>query len=117
MSESIRKILRRILPSIQQRIVWTKNEEDVINLLKQYFILDRTSKDDIKSFLQNNRISFDKIKQDSSKSSSDDELLIILPGPSIWRGLIPFGSQYQIRFQFSDNILSNIEASLVEYHF
>jgi hypothetical protein len=89
-ADLIRKIIRSILPNIHRKSIWTKNEEDLIKLLKQYFLLNQTTKDEIETFLRNNRISFEVSKQntlmtspveDHEHNSIGDEISIILPGP------------------------------------
>ncbi len=116
MGDLIRKILWSILPSIHQKSIWTKNEEDIITLFKQYFLLNRTTEDEVETFLRNKHISFNTTKQNTSISQSSDEIRTILPGPPIWRGLLPYGSHYDVQLQFTDNVLLNIKVVLVEYH-
>jgi hypothetical protein len=115
MNNLTEKIIRHFRPSIQQKSRRVKNEEDMINLFKQYFQLNRTSKDEVETFLRNNRISFNR---NTSIASSADEILINLPGPAIWRDfLLPYSSHYEVQFHFTNNVLFNIKAILVEYHF
>ncbi len=121
----IRKILWRIVP-IRRKSIWTKNEADLVDLFKQYFLLDQTTKAEVETFLGNNHILFETSKWTTPLTSSfvnqefnpaDDEIWIMLPGPSIWKGLLPYGSQYHVRFFFAASVLSEIKSTLIVYDF
>ena len=129
--DRIRKTLRNNVP-VRSKSIWTKNEAELVDLFSQYFLLNQTTKDEIETFLRNNRVSFELSKQNTLIYSPiekqkdyhvSDEIRIVLPGPPVWGedegllGLLPYGSQYQVRFHFIANALYKISATLVVYHF
>jgi hypothetical protein len=116
-------IQRLFQNNLARKVRSIKNEQDLIRLFEHYLLQNQTTKDEVVGFLRSNHISFKVYRSEvpiNSLLESDydkafDEIIAFLVGPTVWDGLLPFGSQYQVRFDFIGNILSTMKATLIVY--
>ncbi len=125
MRRFIRQSFQNILPKLSAKSQWTRNDEELEELLYRYVSIGQSTMGETKVFLSKQNIPFQQEAAPFQRFSafSDNQtnvdyiIFFTLSGPTLWDGLVPFGSKYDIAFLFKDSILVSTEIHLMEFHF